>query len=406
MIVCHLINQISDEYVPEQQDFQRWFQAFEYKDNAKITIKEILAPLEDIVHDFSVEMLRSLESAFIVDNQKEVEELRKKISHVINTVEGSHSDEAKEFLAQQLRKLKGADNIVTAAEGFVFDFDGHTYKFTGNFAPMNQLLGLQNFPGSRPGIPADLFDDLVPLNEAFTHGGNEFLFIPGGFKPPHKGHIHLISRAVERLPEAKPYLVTGETPRDSVTLQQSMDVLRILLQGESSLGLDDLSIVTIPKGGLVILDQDGQPLKNSDGDPRFSNSPLQGIYNSALGLPKKATVYIASSTADKKHADIGKSIKRARPDLTIKALSIPPLAGALEGEKMSASDMRRAILDGDLKKTLMIGDSETDANAAKNAGIPVILLEDGYTEKNTTEIHHNHLVKDFVGIEKIVLKYL
>ena len=64
------------------------------------------------------------------------------------------------------------------------------------------------------------------------------------------------------------------------------------------------------------------------------------------------------------------------------------------------------ILDGDLKKTLMIGDSETDANAAKAAGIPVILLEDGYTEKNTTEIYHNHLIKDFIGIEKIVTKYL
>ena len=64
------------------------------------------------------------------------------------------------------------------------------------------------------------------------------------------------------------------------------------------------------------------------------------------------------------------------------------------------------ILGGDIKKTLMIGDSETDANAAKNAGIPVILLEDGYTEKNISEIYHNHLVKDFIGIEKIVLKYL
>jgi len=63
------------------------------------------------------------------------------------------------------------------------------------------------------------------------------------------------------------------------------------------------------------------------------------------------------------------------------------------------------ILDGNLKKTLMIGDSETDANAAKAAEIPVILLEDGYTEKNTTEIYHNHLIKDFIGIEKIVAKY-
>ena len=64
------------------------------------------------------------------------------------------------------------------------------------------------------------------------------------------------------------------------------------------------------------------------------------------------------------------------------------------------------ILDGDLKKTIMIGDSETDANAAKAAGIPVILLENGYTEKNTTEIYHNHLIKDFIGIEKIISKYL
>lgn len=64
------------------------------------------------------------------------------------------------------------------------------------------------------------------------------------------------------------------------------------------------------------------------------------------------------------------------------------------------------ILDGDTEKTLMIGDSESDANAAKAAGIPVILLEDGYTEKNTTEIYHNHLVKDFVNIEKIVSEYL
>ncbi len=64
------------------------------------------------------------------------------------------------------------------------------------------------------------------------------------------------------------------------------------------------------------------------------------------------------------------------------------------------------ILDGNIKKTIMIGDSETDANAAKAAEIPVILLENGYTEKNTTEIYHNHLIKDFIGIEKIISKYL
>ena len=64
------------------------------------------------------------------------------------------------------------------------------------------------------------------------------------------------------------------------------------------------------------------------------------------------------------------------------------------------------ILGGDIKKTLMIGDSEADANAAKAASIPVILLENGYTEKNTNEIYHNHLIKDFIGVEKIISTYL
>jgi len=64
------------------------------------------------------------------------------------------------------------------------------------------------------------------------------------------------------------------------------------------------------------------------------------------------------------------------------------------------------IMQGDIKKTIMIGDSETDGNAAKAAGIPFILVEDGYTEKNVNEIAHDHLIRDFVGIEKIIQNYL
>ena len=60
------------------------------------------------------------------------------------------------------------------------------------------------------------------------------------------------------------------------------------------------------------------------------------------------------------------------------------------------------IIGGDIKKSLMIGDSETDSNAAKGANIPFILIEDGYTEKKTNEIYHDYLSKDFVGVEKII----
>jgi len=64
------------------------------------------------------------------------------------------------------------------------------------------------------------------------------------------------------------------------------------------------------------------------------------------------------------------------------------------------------IIGGNVKKTLMIGDSETDSKASKAANIPFVLIEDGYTEKKSNEIYHDHLVRDFVGLEKIIVKYL
>jgi len=64
------------------------------------------------------------------------------------------------------------------------------------------------------------------------------------------------------------------------------------------------------------------------------------------------------------------------------------------------------IIGGDVRKSLMIGDSETDSNSAVAANIPFILIEDGYTEKRVSEIRHDHLIKDFKGLEKIITKYI
>ena len=64
------------------------------------------------------------------------------------------------------------------------------------------------------------------------------------------------------------------------------------------------------------------------------------------------------------------------------------------------------IVGGNLKKSIMIGDSETDSKAAEDADITFILIENGYTEKKPNQIHYNHLVKNFVGLDKIIQKYI
>ena len=64
------------------------------------------------------------------------------------------------------------------------------------------------------------------------------------------------------------------------------------------------------------------------------------------------------------------------------------------------------IIGGDLKKTIMVGDSEVDSASAQNASLPFILLEDGYTDKKVNEINYDYLVKDYINFEKIIIKYL
>ena len=64
------------------------------------------------------------------------------------------------------------------------------------------------------------------------------------------------------------------------------------------------------------------------------------------------------------------------------------------------------IIGGDLKKTIMIGDSEVDAISAQNAKLPFVLIKNGYTEKTEREIKHDELISDFVNFEKIIERYI
>ena len=64
------------------------------------------------------------------------------------------------------------------------------------------------------------------------------------------------------------------------------------------------------------------------------------------------------------------------------------------------------IMEGDVKKAIMIGDSDVDAKSAENASLPFILLEEGYTNVKTSEMRYNHLIKDFRDLSEIIKKYL
>lgn len=147
---------------------------------------QIIYPLETIVHDFSVEMLKGLKSVYILDNDKEVKRLAGEVQSAIDAIQSSNNQEVMQVMQRHLDKIGGSsEGIKTAIEGFVFDWDGITYKFTGNFAPANQILGL--FKYGRGGIPALKKEDIDIIQEAT---GNKVVgLVPGGYKPPHTGHF-------------------------------------------------------------------------------------------------------------------------------------------------------------------------------------------------------------------------
>lgn len=114
----------------------------EFVKTSSVTIRTLVRPIELIVNDFSIELLRDYRSPFIVDSAKEVKRIKEELSGAIEAIRRSNSARNLEILSAQMEKLKSVENISTAAEGTVFLWKGNAYKFTGNFSAINQLLGL------------------------------------------------------------------------------------------------------------------------------------------------------------------------------------------------------------------------------------------------------------------------
>jgi len=399
--------------------------------NYPLYLKKIIFPIEDIIHDFAVEMLRSLRSAFVLDSDEELERQRAEVDKAIKAIEASGNEEAMEILKVQMEKLKNIEGVSSAAEGFVFDYDGNTYKFTGGFAPMNQILGL--FKYGRKGIPAlaekkqrrgctklptglmgtvdftisegvgswaikqgieraasvagvsadesgldsELSKIQGTLNVLDEESSETVLYLPGGFKPPHKGHFALVRDALEKNPGAKLVIMSGESHRDGVSLAQSKKVWDIYF---NAIGKSDQVEVrelknepqydeggnvlqkpmrgagvkepvggwpedidprrrSIPKAKIV-RDEDGQPVMLDIS----TKSPINSIANAIRFTDKPTSSKIVASGADPGNAnEISNYLKGLGLDVETEIVPVRVKSG---DTKMSATDMRRSIGQG------------------------------------------------------------
>jgi len=292
-----------------------------FNKNSKFLIAKLVQPIEMAIHDFAVELLRGLKSAYVLDNEAEVERLKKETEQAIRaiqTYDGPEKEAAQDILVRQLNKIKHHDNIDTVVEGFVFQHNGQMYKFTGNFAPMNQLLGL--FKYGRGKIPQMVKELLREQNK-----GETVAILPGKFKPAHRGHLDMIkhySKIADRV-----VVLVSPKERDGVTAKTAEVILNLYLDDANLTNVD----VEIPE----------------------APSPVGAAMNYGKRPEMKGTkIILGASTKDGDAAErFAGNVQKYAEEAEV----LNPLDYAFKpvGEVLHASKFRQAIADGsDIDKYL------------------------------------------------------
>jgi hypothetical protein len=106
--------------------------------------RDNIKPFEEIFLGVGSEVLQFVTSVITVHPDTAIRAMKTKLDSVAQKVKQTGDTSIiKKFKneLERLNSLGGVDKIV-AAEGIVFVYNGKTYKLTGTFAPLNQLLGI------------------------------------------------------------------------------------------------------------------------------------------------------------------------------------------------------------------------------------------------------------------------
>lgn len=130
----------------ENLEFLQWVTEFDKKD-FKSYQKQNMEPFESIFLRLGALVLSNTSEFLAANPNKAVQEIKRDIASLMKQVQSSKDPDILkkvEYQLKRLEKLGGFDKIVPI-EGIVFTFKGNTYKLTGAFAPVNQLIGILKF---------------------------------------------------------------------------------------------------------------------------------------------------------------------------------------------------------------------------------------------------------------------
>jgi len=126
--------------------FLDWALTTDKLDQARM-VKENMKPFETLFFEVGAEIMKNMDGWLAVNPAKSVQNMRKKLKSAISDVRSGGNLKKLNRLKVQLDRLNaiGGFDAIVPTEGLVFKYNGNIYKFTGAFAPINQITGLMFF---------------------------------------------------------------------------------------------------------------------------------------------------------------------------------------------------------------------------------------------------------------------
>lgn len=127
-------------------EFITWMTEFDKKE-FKQYYKQNMEPFESIFLRLGAVVLRNAENFLAANPSKAVQELKQEIAELIKELQTTNNIETIKKLEHELRRIErlGGFEAIVPSEGVVFVYGGNTYKLTGAFAPVNQILGVLKY---------------------------------------------------------------------------------------------------------------------------------------------------------------------------------------------------------------------------------------------------------------------
>jgi hypothetical protein len=122
---------------------QKWADSTDKNDQAKIS-KQNLMRFEEIFLGVGADVLSFMDSVLTANPKQATKQMLARLESTIADVKASGDPKKIAKLKLELSRMQalgGFDKIVPN-EGLVFVYGGNTYKLTGAFAPLNQILGI------------------------------------------------------------------------------------------------------------------------------------------------------------------------------------------------------------------------------------------------------------------------